>query len=429
MSTTLENAASEWRANWPVVLAGAAGVSLAALHHYSTGVMIGPLEQEFGWSRALISSGAMIVAVIGVILAPLVGMLIDRIGPRRVAVTGAFLFCAFVAGLSLTTRNIWTWWILWCGIAISGAFIVPTVWAAGVSGLFVRSRGMALALTLCGTSIGAMLVPAVTHSFVERFGWRGAYVALAGAWALVTLPLIYFFFTSWLDRNRTEKKRTAGKPISPPTAAAVRAAILSARFLKLAGAAVSIVVVISSLFGNFVPILAAEGHSTGRAAAIAALLGVGSFTGRIFGGYLLDRINGSIVAGIAVLMPVITCLLLLGIPESVAASAAAVLILGLAAGVEWDAVAYLASRHFNINSFGTVFGTIGGLLLLMHGVGPFLTNYIYDVAGSYVPALWALIPLCVLSSILFLTLGPYPSAESKSAPAAELAGDRAASMS
>src|SRR5262245_32074958 len=109
MSDMTGGAASEWRSNWTVVLAGAAGGSLATIHLYSTGVMMAPLEQEFGWSRALISSGVSIVSVVGVILSPFLGMLVDRIGARRVALTGAILFCLFVASLSLATSNEWSW--------------------------------------------------------------------------------------------------------------------------------------------------------------------------------------------------------------------------------------------------------------------------------------------------------------------------------
>ena len=76
-------AAQEWRANWKVVLAGMLGGSLASVHIYSFGVMIQPLEQEFGWSRTHIASGLLVVSIAGVLLATLVGAAIDRFGPRR----------------------------------------------------------------------------------------------------------------------------------------------------------------------------------------------------------------------------------------------------------------------------------------------------------------------------------------------------------
>jgi MFS family permease len=400
----------EWRRNWPVVLAGAVGGSLATLHLYSTGVMIEPLEREFGWTRAQVSSGLTIVAVAGVLLSPFIGMVVDRVGARRVALFGAALFSLCIAGLSQATSSIGLWWAIWTGIAIGGACIAPTVWAAGVTSLFVKSRGMALAITLCGTAIGAVIVPMTTHLLIDAFEWRGAYLSLAAIWAVVTLPLVYFGFSSAIDRGRRQDSAKPAATELPPDAPSVRQAMASWRFVKLALAAITIVTVASSILANVVPILIAEGYAAGRAAAIAGIIGVGSIIGRLCGGYLLDRINGRFVAGFSVLIPIATCLIVLWASHSVTAVSLGLFLLGLAVGIEWDGVAYLASRHFGMRSFGTVFGTIGGLSLLFNGMGPVLTNHVYDVAGSYEPALWGFIPLCLLSSALFLMLGPYPPA-------------------
>lgn len=402
------SAKEEWRANWPIVLAGVAGGSLATLHLYSIGLMIEPLEREFGWTRAQASSGLSIVAVVGVLLSPFIGMIIDRFGPRRVALFGVPFFSLFLALLSQVPASIGAWWALWCGLAIGAACIAPTVWAAGTSSLFSKSRGMALAVTLCGTSIGALIVPSVTHAFVEAFDWRGAYLALAGSWIVLTLPLVWFGFAGAIDRRRSDVPGTRDAMPTPARASAVKA-IMSWRFVKLALAAITIVTVASSLLSNIVPILVAEGHSPGSAASLAGLIGAGSIAGRLCGGLLLDRIDGRFVAGFSVLMPVLSCLVLLWTPESATLVGLGIFILGLAVGIEWDAVAYLASRHFGVASFGTIFGTIGGLSLLLNGLGPVATNYVFDATGSYHLALQAFIPLCLLSSALFLLLGPYRS--------------------
>ena len=64
-----------------------------------------------------------------------------------------------------------------------------------------------------------------------------------------------------------------------------------------------------------------------------------------------------------------------------------------------------------MRSFGVLFGTIIGLLAFVAGIGPMLANHVYDVTGSYVLVLWGFIPCALLSSLLFLTLGPYPDFE------------------
>ena len=80
-----------------------------------------------------------------------------------------------------------------------------------------------------------------------------------------------------------------------------------------------------------------------------------------------------------------------------------------ALGAELDIVAYLASRFFSITRFGLVFGTLAGLVTLAGGgMGPVALNAVFDLTHSYVPAMWAAIPMCLASSLLFFTLGAYP---------------------
>lgn len=401
-------ASQEWARNWPVVLASAAGVALSTVHIYSLGVMIAPLEAEFGWSRAQISSGMMIGAVVALLLSPFVGLLVDRLGPRRVALCGGTVYCAMVAMLSLAGPSIWSWMALWTALAIGVKGLIPLIWTAAVSSLFVRARGLAIALTLCGAGLGATLTPIVTSYLNEAYGWRMAYVGLGAFWAVLVLPLLFFLFTSAKDRQRSAPPTEKPAVALLLTGLTARQGFRSPRFYKLAVAAFGIALVAVSFTVNLVPILTSTGLSQINAAEIAGLVGLASITGRLLGGYLIDRINGSLVAAVAVLLPIVSCALLLSMPGAPGAAKMAAVFLGLALGAELDAVAYLATRHLGMLSFGLLFGVISGLLSFATGLGPLIVSYSFDVTGSYSLALWAYIPVCVLSAILFLSLGRYP---------------------
>jgi MFS family permease len=412
-SAVIPSAGTEWAKNWPVVLASSSGVALCTAHIYSMGVLIAPLEAEFGWSRAQISSGHTISAVLTMIFSGAMGLLIDRVGPRRIALWSAFLFCCSLGAFSFAGPSMWSWLALWTvmGFAING--ITPTSWTTAVSGLFVRSRGLALSVTLCGTGIGSSLTPLITNYLNANYGWRIAYQGLAGFWAVIVLPLLFFFFTSVKDRRRTE---ISTQPSALPvvlTGLTVREGFRSPRFIKLAIAAPTISLVAVSFAVNLVPILASLGITRTNAVEIASIVGVASIIGRLSGGYIIDRINGNIVAAVSVLMPIISCVLLLWMPGVVGAAMVAAAVLGLSLGAELDAVAYLATRHLGLRNFGVLFGTIGGFLALSTGFGPFLVSYTFDVTRSYELVLWAYMPLCVLSSILFLSLGKYPDYSSQ----------------
>jgi MFS family permease len=170
--------------------------------------------------------------------------------------------------------------------------------------------------------------------------------------------------------------------------------------------------VVVSVAVTIVPILSANGITRTAAAGIAALLGFASICGRLTIGLLLDHFSGRIIAGVAVCLPIIGSLVLLGAPGSVPAAMVAVTIFGLALGAELDILAYLTSRYFRVESFAMLFGTVGSFIALAGALGPVLLNAVYDATQSYQLALWGILPVCLFSAALFVTLGPYPDQKS-----------------
>jgi MFS family permease len=202
----------EWKKGWGVVLAGALAMGAASTSVYSVGVFMAPLENEFGWSRAQISSGLTISSLVSVFSAPVMGLVIDRVGARRIGLLGIALFCATFAAFSLATSSLWVWWALWLLYACAAAAMKPTVWASGVSSMFLKGRGLALSLMLCGTGLGSSLTPIIGNYLIETAGWRTAYVGLAAFWLVLAGPVIYFMFTSAHDLQRIKA------PSAPPAA-------------------------------------------------------------------------------------------------------------------------------------------------------------------------------------------------------------------
>ncbi len=407
MTSGKSSAGEEFARNWPVVLAGALGMALASVGVYVMGIFIQPLEQEFGWTRAEIVAGMTIISLFGMICAPFVGLVVDRFGPRRLGVFGVVVACATLAALSLTGPSIWSWWALWIPIALAGTCMTPTIWTSGVSSLFDAGRGMALALVLGGTALCSTLTPILGNYFIETLGWRHAFVALAGFWAIVVIPVVVLCFTSARDRNRVVPSNQQ-VDAAVLTGIAVREAMLSGKYFRLASAGFLATLIVVSLVTGLVPILTSLAIERQSAANLAGLVGISTVTGRLIGGYLLDRINGNLVGAVSMLLPIIPCTLLLAFPGSIPVAGAAVLVLGLSLGVELDSVAYLVSRHFGMLHYGVLFGTIVGLLSIATGFGPLLISFVYDRTHSYAGVLWGYMPLSLLTALLFASLGRYP---------------------
>ena len=408
LSNGQANARDEWRAHWPIVLAAAAGYAVASIISYSSSLFIQPLQDEFGWSRAQIMSGHSISALAGAIFAPFTGLAVDRFGPRRLGIAAIIAVCLAVALFGLTSSDINMWRALWVPMAFAIVLVQPSVWTAAVTSVFSAGRGFALAVMLCGGSVASIITPQVTNFLIDNYGWRMAFAGLGAFWATLALPLVYFFFSSALDKERmsSEPKLLAEKI---QRESIWHSGLLTLRFAQLLVAGVGIAAVVVTLVVSMVPILSAGGIARSSAVNIASLVGIAAIVGRLSIGLLLDRWNGRFLAAFAVSIPIIALLLLIHYPGSALAASIAVLILGLSFGAELDIIAYLTSRYFKVTSFGLLFGTIAGFIGLAAGNGPVAISAVFDAQQTYVPALWGMIPICLVSAILFLLLGPYPA--------------------
>ena len=168
----------EWRRNWTLVLCCAFGFSFSSVVNYSFGLFIQPLSAEFGWSRAETSVGLTLTAVFSVLLSPVIGVLTDRWGVRRLAIPGLALLGISVASFALANGSIWQWVGLWAVFAVVDLSVKSTVWTTAVAYAFDRERSLAIAFTLGGVSFALVVGPPLAEALISGFGWRWAFVPL-----------------------------------------------------------------------------------------------------------------------------------------------------------------------------------------------------------------------------------------------------------
>lgn len=389
------------------------GMTLVAVHAYALGVVIEPLEQEFGWSRAEISAGPLVTSIAALLLAAFAGRAVDTYGPRKVALIGVPVYCAALAMIAIAGPGIVSWLALYALLAVGLVLIYPSVWSAAIVQRFVNNRGLALAIVLSGTGLASAFVPYLTASLIEAYGWRGAYIGLGSLAFLIQFPLVYFLFARQ-SVPETVLAREAHKPRRTGKAGD----LLSPKFVRLAIAGILYSLGATGVGINAVPILMDEGFTLIDAAKIAGLIGIGTIIGRAAGGFLLDRIDGRFVAVGCALGATIAAAIFLTTDQSAMAASIACVLLGFTAGAEFDACAYLTSRHFAQDQFATLFAMLGALFGFTSGIAPFAANAIYEIFGDYDVLLWTIMPMFLISTILFLSLGRYPDRQA-SARAAE----------
>ncbi len=161
-------ALGEWKRHWPLAFVSTAGLTFSPIAVYSLGLVMEPLQQEFGWSRGDISSGMIVVSIFAILFSSPVGAVIDRFGARRVALPGMLAGMFAIAALSLASGALWQWMALWVFYAIAALFIKTTLWCTAVSKAFFASRGLALGVVLCGTAISQTLTPKIAQLLIDN---------------------------------------------------------------------------------------------------------------------------------------------------------------------------------------------------------------------------------------------------------------------
>lgn len=408
-STATGGKLREWRANGILVFVSCIGASIAAQAFYTIGIFIGPLEADMGWSRAQITFGLMIASSLGVLFAPFVGLLIDRWGARRIAIPGVIIYCTAFGALSSITSSIWSYWACFLLMAIGQTMVAQMVWVTAVARQFVASRGIAVAVTLCGASLGAMIFPPLAEALISLYGWRFAYVGMAVAIGGPTIVLLLIFFK---DHRTVISRPIDEKPVEQPDQRSLgltwREALKTWRFWCIASAALFLTMSVAALVVHFVPIVTKSGLDRSLAAYLAGLSGIAAVAGRLMEGLLLDRFRGNVVGGLSMLLPAVPCIFLASYDGSFIAAATVSILIGLAMGAETNVIAYLTSRYFGMRNYGVIFGIIVGLNNLAAGAGPALAGLIYDIYKTYDMVLYAGGTVAIFHSILFFKLGDYP---------------------
>ena len=408
--TAKDAGVSEWRAGGVFLLASMILYSCSANGLTVVATLVKPIEAEFGWSRASITAAYLITATGTLLFAPFVGAVVDRIGPRRVALVMLLVLAAATANLGLSGPSIWSWYFAWGLFAFAQACAGNVVWANAVVSRFDKNRGMALAILLSGQAATYGLLPLFAVWVMESHDWRMVYYLLGGFVIFVGWPLAFFFFNSARDL----KRRNPALEIHVPPPAAKGGALRAMRrkhFWLIAGAYAVAAPAVSSLRVHIQPIMIDSGRTAMQAAGIAFFLTPASLAGRFLSGYLLDRFPAHYVAVIALLLPGVCYIILLVAGTSYVAALACAIIVGIAAGAETDVLAYLISRYFGPQYFSSLYGLLLGIFAVGYGAGPVLTGRVFDVMGSYEPSFIVLAVGAVLGTVLILMMGHPPSKE------------------
>lgn len=385
-------------------IAAAVGYATGVFHLYGIGPYIGPISQSFGWSRVQTMSGLSIALLIGAALAVPTGMLVDRYGPRVFGVAGVLSMTGAFALLGTASGGPANWYVLWAILGIMSMPAQAMVWTRAVATRFDRSRGLALAVTMCGASLATGLFPLLGTWLIQTQGWRHALAWQGGVWAAIAFPFLFLFF-----RTGHPQQASAAQPPVPESAGmTLLEGFRSSIYVRLLVATFLTGTSVMALVVHFVPILSAFGTDSLRAAGIASLVGIAAIVGRLTTGVLLDRFRASMVGAVAFLLPMMSCVLLLAGGDRVPLQFLAAVLVGLTLGAEVDVLAYTTTKYFGLRNFGGLFGGQVTAVAIGSAIGPLVAAAIFDRYGSYTAFLGFVIVAMLASSAALASL-PRPA--------------------
>jgi MFS family permease len=398
----------EWRLGWPLVLGAALGVAASAMDVYCLGAFVQPLEHEFGWSRSQITLGPTIVSAFFFVGGPIVGALLDRFGPRAVAVPSLIIYCLAFALFGAVGPGIGSWCAAWSLLAIGASGLSVTVWSLAISRRFVTSRGLALGIAMTGIGMCSACMPVMAGSLIKAYGWRIAFQTLGVGVLAITLPTLVVCLRE-VRPVKTPTEESLPVHVNPPLSGfGIREGLLSRRYWAIAVSGLLVVAGSISLVVHFVPIVTQQGRAREVALLAAGAIGLASIIGRCCCGYLLDRMPARFVGAVAFCAPILTCAVLLRHGGSTVEAFVAAAALGLSVGAEVEVLAYLTSRYFGLYRYGVLFGGINILMKVGVGVGPLAGGVVFDRTGGYGHFVLLVAAWFATSAALLLTLGGYP---------------------
>lgn len=413
--TAPRGAMQEWRDGWKTVFAGFIGFLSFSVMISVMSAFMGPLAEEFGWSRTLLSSGTAISSIMMFFCAPFMGIVLDKYGARRMALPGIALSAALVAAMALNTGSQTLWIALWFIYAVVSLLVNTPVWTAAVAGLFDKSQGLAIAITLAGATAAHAIMPPIAVWLIDLVGWKMAFILLGGGWGLLSFAICYFWFFDAEDRKaakaaKAEQKAAKRAEIdrSKLTGLSVSEAWRSRALWQIGLSILIIMLLTIGFLVHQIEILVGTGVDRATAGWLAGLGGGMGIVGKIITGALTDRYRGNLVGGLTMGAAAVAFALLLLDNPTTGIIIVAMLVNGYTAGAKLHIASFLTVRHAGMRNFGKIYGAISSLVALGSGLGPIVAGLVYDFSGSYTLFLTAGAVALAISALLLITLPGYP---------------------
>lgn len=391
-STTLRRApfAFPFYYGWFIIALSFLAYLAASAVRSAPSVLIHPLEAEFGWGRTAISAAASLNLLTYGFMAPVGGWLLDRYGARRVVIGCLATIAAGVTG-TVFVRELWQFILLWGVVLGIATGVTPALSASVASRWFIARRGLALGILTNANATGQVIFLPILMALIVSHGWRPAMMLIVGT-ALVLLPAIWLWLRDYPSELGLEPY-TDGTQLGQPAVergvargfslASTADALKTPTFWLLSGSFFVCGMTSNGLVGtHMIPHAIERGIPEVTAATAVGIMGVASFIGTTFAGWLCDRMDARKVLSAAYLFRGISLFVLPTVTD-----ASGLFVFAVLYGLDWFATGpstiAIVAKHFGQDRVGVLFG----LVFVSHQIGSAIAalgaGWVYSHFGEY----------------------------------------------
>jgi len=395
---------------WIVGASVVVGLYVTGTIGYGFTAVFEPIADETGWSYAQISFAASLRGLVAGLLAPLIGVLVDRWGPRRLMFGGGtFIAVGFILLARITSLSMF--YGASALIALGMSCCGMTAYLTAIAHWFRRKVGIANGIASCGYSFGGLLVP-IMVKLIDMYDWRMTMTILGFGAIAIVLPFSLFFRHKpeqygYLPDGQTKIPETSNGSarIAQPVEADIkpRQALKSSTFWRISLAFVCYLLVLAATMTHVMPYLSSIGipRSTSSLVATAVpLVGIAGRLGLSWWGDKRER-KSAVAAAFAMMCLGLLCF---GLVSRAGTWLLVPFIMFFGAGSAGCGALRpsLVRDYFGRNNFGTVHGFVIGVNMIGTIIGPPVAGWVYDHWGSYqdIWLIFAAVPLVALIPIL-----------------------------
>ena len=380
--------------------------------HFGFTAVFEPIADEFNWSYVQISLASSLRGLEMGLLAPFMGFLVDRYGPRRLIFGGGILICLGFLVLS-RVDSLPMFYLAFAFLACGMSTTAGTVLMTAVANWFDRKAGVAIGIVACGFGLGGLLVPAVT-GLIDWLAWRNAMVIVGLGILVIVLPL------SLLVRHKPEqygyypdgeliKPADVKEPKDIPPVSEINIstgqAIRGRTFWQLGISSMCHAFVVGAVITHIMPYLSSVDITRSTSSVVAFILPAVSVIGRLSSGWLGIRFGSRpVFAASFILMTIGVIIFGLISVDMLWLLIPFVITFSLGWGCSVTSRLSVLRESFGRGNFGKILGFISGMMMLANVTGAPLAGWVYDTWGSYQGAWFGYGAVTLLASVLVFTI-------------------------